>query len=758
MRDRRVIWRRVLAAALIAAAPVGVATPAQGGHELPYLPSYYPQEIRLEVVSADAAARALREGSLHVFVGGDPFAGRALPADLGAVESLRGYLIADLRGAAAPGADERCPLARRLTAWAANAGARSGGFVFHPYPVTPYHADYLVHADRVTALTRAAASALNATAPGNLNVPVEEVPVESLLASSAIRLDGSWAAPWLKEGWFNAFALLADRVRDPATRREAQALFARLAAGARNEVEQANLSRDLVAALTRTCEVAVLGYTTRREVFNAEFSKGVENVAFDSHTGLDSAVFVRTVKLKDFIWNGWLRVGVSDRPAAAWNPVAGFTDAFGRLLWAAVGDPALLPAPYGAGWVPNRVLPAVRRDEGAFARLRAWVNDRLGRGGTVPVPEDALLPEPGTGRLRPVGPGRVARARITFTVLTSSYHDGTRMDVADVLYPYVFAAVWGAPASGDAAVHDPLIERATAPLRDRLAGVKIVRIDHEVRTLGDLKLSWDNPVVDVYLNTGAGDPLVLAPIAAPWASIPWHVGALMEEAVRRRIATFSDVEARRAGAEWLDLVRRPAQTARLVALIDEFERQASVPEPLRPYVSPDDARARWRALKDFSRRYGHLLVTNGPYRLEKWTEAAAVLAVFRDLTYPRGAGVFDRYPIPHRAHLTAVTVSGGRLRVAADVERVEKFQRSYQIVRRPLTDAMLVGALRAAPVCRYVLIDADGRVLAAGTIPYAGGGAFAVDLRAPPGSTAAVAIALDENFMTPDVRMTPASP
>ncbi len=31
-----------------------------------------------------------------------------------------------------------------------------------------------------------------------------------------------------------------------------------------------------------------------------------ENIAYDSHAGFNSAIFIRTVKLKDFPWNGWL--------------------------------------------------------------------------------------------------------------------------------------------------------------------------------------------------------------------------------------------------------------------------------------------------------------------------------------------------------------------------------------------------------------------------------------------------------------------
>ena len=93
----------------------------------------------------------------------------------------------------------------------------------------------------------------------------------------------------------------------------------------------------------------------KREYFNAEFSAGIENIAFDSIGGMNSAMFLRTVKLKDFPWNGELALALATPPAAAWNPIAGFTDPFGRLLWSALGDPALLPSPNGSEWMFNRI-------------------------------------------------------------------------------------------------------------------------------------------------------------------------------------------------------------------------------------------------------------------------------------------------------------------------------------------------------------------------------------------------------------------
>jgi len=116
-----------------------------------------------------------------------------------------------------------------------------------------------------------------------------------------------------------------------------------------------NAERELVALLHQGCERVVVGYTLRQEYVNTEFSAGIENLAYDSHTGLNSSLFVRTVKLKDLPWNGWLRLGVHTPPMAAWNPIAGLTDTTGRLLWHIVGDVAFFPAPYSGDWVVNRI-------------------------------------------------------------------------------------------------------------------------------------------------------------------------------------------------------------------------------------------------------------------------------------------------------------------------------------------------------------------------------------------------------------------
>ena len=115
--------------------------------------------------------------------------------------------------------------------------------------------------------------------------------------------------PWLKEGWFHAHALYARSVTDAGAQSAIGEVFARrVKGGYTSAIERVNLERRLVSLLTRGCERAPIGYTLRREAVNDSYSEGVENVGYDTQAGLGSGVFFRTVKLKDFPWNGWLRV------------------------------------------------------------------------------------------------------------------------------------------------------------------------------------------------------------------------------------------------------------------------------------------------------------------------------------------------------------------------------------------------------------------------------------------------------------------
>jgi hypothetical protein len=354
-----------------------VAPAARSGHEQPVYPSYYPHEIEIAAVEPQQAAALLRAGKLHAYAGAAPDFGGSPPEAIGSVQSLGAFLVVKVRPGSALAQDETatCGLVASLVR---ALSAKGGDSIAHPYPVTPLHGDYLHHADLAEAtMARLSGAAepggsLKVRAEGALaqslvrpqwrtggadwDAVVEEIDAGRLVASETTLLNG-WMGPrWTRSGWFQAYRLLADTITDPEVRRGVEADAVRLQSGDIGDpAERVNLERALVRRLTAGCRGAVAGYTVKRESFNASFSDGIENIASDTLEGFTSPMFLRTVKLKDFPWNGWLKLGTAAAPKAAWNPVGGFTDDFGRLMWFAIGDPAVIPSPYDHGWVLNRI-------------------------------------------------------------------------------------------------------------------------------------------------------------------------------------------------------------------------------------------------------------------------------------------------------------------------------------------------------------------------------------------------------------------
>jgi hypothetical protein len=645
---------------VVAAAVLGVA---HAGHEFPFYPSFYPQEITVEALDAQTAAQRLAKGTLHAYAGMI----EADPAKTAAVASLGGYVIAKVDR-------DSCAAARGLKQ------ALPEGAVWHPYPVTPFHADYLHHADR--------AEAARTSQKSGPSAKVEIVDVTTLMAKAGARYNGWPGPPWLRQGWFHAYLLLAPAVADPRIENAARRL---MRGDHRSLEERIALERELVALLHGGCERAVLGYTLRREHYGVEYSQGVENVGYGALEGLASAIFPRTVKLRDFPWNGWLNVAVPQPPASAWNPVVGgFGDAFGRLLWSALADPAFLPAPHGSGWIENRVHAAVKKGKKPLA-----------------VPQDALF-----SRER----GKTAAMRVVYRVHNSAFHDGTSMNIADLVYAYAFAANLGIA-------------------REQLKGVRVLRVETETLAFGEDKLSYEVPVVEVYLDgASVGDAAIVAP---PWTTLPWHLLALFDEAARRGDLSLSH----------FDPVRDAAAVRRLDELARELETRAYVPPALKSRVNAEEARTRYGRLREFHEAHGHWLVTNGPYLLDRWDGTKAVLSVFRDPSYPKGLGSFNAYAVPLKAHITRIERRGPGAELHIETERLEREGREMRIVRASPDK-------KQAPVCHYVLVRRDGGIAAAGAVRAGAEGTCRLQLKAP-GHQLIVGAVLAESAANAPIRIVP---
>jgi hypothetical protein len=733
------------------------------GHSVGHYPSYYPHEIRIETIDPVAAAKGLGDATLHVYAGAAPrFAGPA-PSHLRSAKSLGSLVVLSFntKAAAFASVDARCSAAREIAAAIGKEKIQS--FEFHPYPITPFHSDYVHHLDRIESIQSALGSARSAshkigargplaeaivmarwgTAAERADAILEEIPIDSVIAEAGLPFDGWSGLPWAKEGWFQAHRLLAPRI-DAARRQAADETYQHLIRGETiGFTERVNLERSLIADLISGCERAVLGYSSRDEYFHDRYPEGIENVAFDSLSGLNSPLFFRTVKLKEYPWNGELHVGVRDQPRAAWNPVAGFTDATSRMVWSAVADPAMIHFPFNASWMPNRVQSTVTKLEG--------------QSGGIKVPDDAIRLQPGTGALRPVGPRTVASAKVVYEVLGSPFEDGTEMDVADAIYPLAFLYRWGSKESAGSKSYEPRLEATLTAIQERVAAFKVLRVEqtkHQVSE--DLIVIQKIPVVELYLRNVPGDERQISALAPPWSTVPWHLLVLMEEAVTRGHAAFSEEEARKRAVPWLDLVRDAVLRDKLIALIRQFERERFRPDSLKEIVSEQEAEARWQSLRKFVDKKGHLLVTNGPYRLKELGPNAIVLEAVREMTYPLGFGTFDRFVNPPRAIIDAATRTGNSIVVQASAELTVKGGRGYRTTNEPLLRTTMRGVDGLLVVSRYLLIGPDGKVVNADRMQWGEDGRFTIDIpeRLPPGQySVIVAVFLDGNSMLPSAKI-----
>jgi hypothetical protein len=365
----------------ILAMAIAVVTSAEGGHESPIYPSFYPHEIELVAMPPDRAADLLVAGKIQAYVGNAPRFATAPPGSIDSIESLGSFVIIRVNPASPKARDEQSACAIGDTVIRGLAG-RGGEIVVHPYPVTPFNGDYLHFVDlaeatkarvlggaadrsdsdlqlKIRAGSDLAKSLVRPewrTQDSEWDAEIAEVSAGDLVTRASVAING-WPGPaWLRAGWFQVYLLVGELAGAEDLRQKIEPQLQRLNMTAYdNVVERINLERTLVLTLARGCRARVAGYTVRREYFSTAFTAGIENIAYDSVTGFNSPMFLRTVKLKDFPWNGWLALGIDAAPTAAWNPIAGFTDNFGRLMWSAVGDPALIPSPNEPAWMFNRI-------------------------------------------------------------------------------------------------------------------------------------------------------------------------------------------------------------------------------------------------------------------------------------------------------------------------------------------------------------------------------------------------------------------
>ncbi len=361
---------------------------------------------------------------------------------------------------------------------------------------------------------------------------------------------------------------------------------------------------------------------------------------------------------------------------SAWNPVGGFGDVYSSDIFRNIFDPPITRHPVSGKPVPFR----------APFRVEASSPEA-----TVPVPSDAFVWSHQEGRWIRVGPGVLAKSKVVYDLsqyLGAKWHHGQPITLGDVLYS-IYQAFDLSYNERKSRV-ETAIAVTSRPYLETFKGFRIV----------------DGTKLEVYVDYWHFESEVVAEYALPTSIVmPWEILYAMDILVfDRRQAAYSDTAAARFNPEfgWVNLVKERVSRQIAETVLRDLLQSKTYPLDALTVdglysTSWEEAEARYRSSIDWFRRYGHLVISQGPFMLRRFDgpSQTAELVAYRDASYPFGPGRWGEFANP----------LGYTLKVTAPREALLK----------PDTVVSIGIAAPAGTRVRYVLIEpASGEVLSRG--------------------------------------------
>jgi len=347
---------------------------------------------------------------------------------------------------------------------------------------------------------------------------------------------------------------------------------------------------------------------------------------------------------------GSLKIGSSDvLTGDAWNPIAGSNWIYDGMVSSATGMPAFVSdpksgLPISLGFVKSVTIDA---EKGLLTfqnpESKNWLT--LTFVDSVTIPSDAWYGwDVEKKKVVTAGEAGVTKAKVKIVAQYEDiigkleYHDGTVLSLADW--------VWSWPinferASNKSALYDEAYVGAFSSWREVFKAWRIV-------SENPLVIEWYTD----YTNMDA-ELIASAYVGLPG---PWHTTAIGIKAEEKGVLAFGQDKATKKKVEWMNYIAGPSLDI-LSTILDEAITEGYIPfkELNSRYISVDEARARYSALKKWYSTYGHFWVGAGPYYLETADTMAktAVLKPFRKLLQREltisveGSGTTDPEPGSH---------------------------------------------------------------------------------------------------------------
>ena len=309
-----------------------------------------------------------------------------------------------------------------------------------------------------------------------------------------------------------------------------------------------------------------------------------------------------------------LTIGVKQIYQGAWNPIGGMTDLYSRAIWDTVSDPGIFKHPYTGVSIPIRTT---------------WKVENTGPNGKLDVPKDAIRWDPAQQKWVEIGQGNQATSKVTFDLKFSNWHNGSPMDMNDILYSIYFLYEWGSEPQEDDKTFDSEYSPKAYQGAQTLVAVRVI----------------DKDTIEVYQNYWHFDDAEIADSAGVWTSIPWEIMSAMEKSVTDGKVAFSRSNAVGKNIGWLSLLV-PNDANMIKSNLEEFKQTKFVPAALTSFESNlQYYDSRYDSSISWIEKKNHAIISNGPFYLESYSPEARTITTraFDDPTYPFEAGHWKEF-------------------------------------------------------------------------------------------------------------------
>ena len=309
-----------------------------------------------------------------------------------------------------------------------------------------------------------------------------------------------------------------------------------------------------------------------------------------------------------------LKIGVKQIYQAAWNPVMGISDIYSRQIWDTLYDPGVFKHPYTGDTFP------IRTD---------YVIETAGSDGKLDVPDDAIIWDPVLQSWREVDPNTQATSKVTFDLTLSKWHNGSLMDMNDVLHSLYFTIEWGSEQQEDDKTFDTEFTPRASQTVQTLIGVRPL----------------DEKTLEVYVDYWHFDEAEIADWASLWSSVPWELMTAMEQSVIDGKVSFSRSGAVSKSVNWLSLIV-PNDAEIIKQYLIEFKDSNHVPPALDYFdLRNNYFDSRYDASIKWIEEYNHAVISNGPFYLQSYSPESRTITIrsFADESYPFEAGHWNEF-------------------------------------------------------------------------------------------------------------------